>query len=300
MPPRSDSAKGVTASLAASFMFGMLYYYATLLKPLSGDEIFGWRLLLTLPMLTALMRWLGFWPLAEDIAGRIMRNKPFVLLLLLSSVLVGAQFWLFLWAPVNGRALQVSLGYLLMPLVMVVVGRILFGDRLRPYQKLAVAFAALGVVNQTVAVGEFSWEIALVSLGFPTYFSLRRKMGTDHLGGLWFDMLFLMPVAFWAVKTGGSGFGVLMDIPRMAAMLPLLGLASAASLASYIMACRYLSLSIFGLLSYVEPVLLVVVSLLLGERMTPAEIPTFAGVGLAVGTLAFGGLREAQLSRHGR
>lgn len=299
MQPRSDSAKGVIVSLSASCLFGLMYYYATMLTPLNGMEIFGWRVLSTLPFLTVFMRRAGFWRHVADIFERAKGSKPFGAFLVLSSALIGVQFWLFLWAPVNGMALAVSLGYLLMPLVMVVFGRVLFQDQLLPYQKIAVVFAVLGVGNQVWQVGSLSWAVVLVAVGFPVYFSLRRRMGTDNLGGLWFDMVFMVPAALFAIHTGESGFSVIFDVPRMLAMVALLGVMSATSVGCYIMASRYLSLSLFGLLSYVEPVLLVVVSLILGERIADGEVLTYVGVGLAVATLAFGGMRGVRLRVRG-
>lgn len=293
MSPLSGTAKGVVVSLAASCLFGLMYYYATLLGPLGGLEIFGWRTLSTLPFLSLFMIRAGLWPLVTEIADRVRRNKLLALFLALSSFLVGVQFWLFLWAPVNGRALEVSLGYLLMPLVMVVCGRMFFKELLLPYQKLAVAFAALGVGNQIYRIGGISWEVLLVALGFPVYFTLRRRMGTDHLGGLWFDILLMIPAACLIISGSANGWGIFLPHPEMAALIPMLGVLSATAVGCYILASRYLPLGLFGLLSYVEPVLLVVVSLILGERIHPQEYLTYIGVGLAVGTLALGGLRRA-------
>lgn len=252
-------------------------------------EIFGWRTVLTLPLLTIFMVRARYWHLVTEIWARVRRNPRFLSLLALSAFLLGVQFWLFLWAPVNGRALQVSLGYLLLPLAMVVCGRFVYGEALFPYQKIAVAFAVFGVGNQIYRLGAVSWEVALVSLGFPAYFMLRRKMKTDNLGGLWVDMLFMIPAAFYALYSGGAGLTLFTELPAMYAKVFALGLISTVAVALYITASELLPLGFFGLLSYVEPLLLVGVSLLLGERIAPGEELTYAGVGLAVATLVLGG-----------
>ena len=297
MTPISDNAKGVACSLTASCLFGLMYYYATMLQPLNGLGIFGWRLVTTIPILSLFMVKAGHWPLIAEIARAARRNKAMIPLLILSSLLLSVQFWLFLWAPLNNKALDVSLGYLLMPLVMVLGGRLFFGEHLMPYQKIAVACAAFGVGNQIYHLGGISWPVLVVAVGFPVYFILRRKMKTNHLGGLWYDLLLMLPSALAALYMTDAGPDLLLRHPLLLGLVPLLGVLSGVSISLYFLACRYLSLSLFGLLSYVEPVLLVLVSLLLGERINSQEIFTYTGVCLAVAILALGGLRSLRPSR---
>lgn len=286
------AVRGTLASLAASCVFGGIYYYSTLLGPLNGVEIFGWRVLVTLPCLTIFMLGGRYWPLVSEVWARVRRQVAILPLLLLSSALIGVQFWLFMWAPINGKALEVSLGYLLMPLVMVVCGRFFYKERLQPFQKAAVVCATIGVANQVYRLGGISWEVLVVALGFPCYFMLRRTLKTDHLGGLWFDFCLMIPAAIWIVDGSPHAWGVLGETPRLYWQIPLLGVLSAAGVAGFIVASRLLPLGVFGLLSYMEPVLLVVVSLLLGARIQPDERLTYAGVWLAVAILIWGGVRN--------
>lgn len=81
--------------------------------------------------------------------------------------------------------------------------------------------------------------------------------------------------------------------PVLCALLPLLGVVSAVALALYMAASRWLTMGLFGLLSYVEPVLLVLVALLLGERLEPGQWPTYAWIFAAVGVLVLDGARHA-------
>jgi Predicted permeases len=198
----------------------------------------------------------------------------------------------------NGKALDVSLGYLLMPLAMVVCGRVVYKDTLQPYQKAAVVCAALGVANQVVQVGGLSWATLIVPLGYPLYFMLRKRLRADNLGGLWADMTLMLPSAFLALYVGEAPVAALWaNRPALMGLLPFLGVISALSVALFVLAGQLLPLSLFGLLGYVEPVLLVVVSLLLGETIQMGEVPTYFGVGLAVVILALGGARSRGKAR---
>ncbi|MEG3003186.1 MAG: EamA family transporter RarD, partial [Comamonas sp.] len=112
--------KGVVVSVLASLLFGAIYYLSPFLAPLDGEQIFGWRVLMTLPFTTLLLLWRKELTAALALLARARREPVFAAQLVLSVALLGVQLWIFMWAPMNGRALPVSLGYFLLPLVMVV------------------------------------------------------------------------------------------------------------------------------------------------------------------------------------
>ncbi len=284
--------QGIVASVLASVLFGAIYYLSPFLAPLDGEQIFGWRVLLTLPLTTVLLLWRGEWPRVLQMWQDVRAAPRRALLLLASAAMLGVQLWLFMWAPLHGRALPVSLGYFLLPLVMVLVGRVVFAERLSDAHRLATALAAAGVAFELLRAGAVSWEMWLVALGYPAYFVLRRRMGTDHLAGHWLDMLLLAPAALWFMLRAPSSLALLPAHPALYALLPLLGLLSAVALALYMASSRLLPLGLFGLLTYVEPVLLVLVALLLGESMAPGQWPTYALVFAAVGVLVLDGARH--------
>lgn len=249
-------------------------------------------MLLTVPCMTVFMvvsgEWRQVWQLLRLLAGKPRLIGGIVL----SSVLLGVQLWLFMWAPLNGRSLDVSLGYFLLPLTMVLTGRLVYGEKLSRLQLIAVVFAAIGVLNELYQVGGFSWATLLVIIGYPIYFVLRKRLGTDQLGGLWLDMALMLPVALWFVQSGEQGFAVLDAHKGLYGLIPMLGLISASALVCYIIASRLLAFSLFGLLSYVEPVLLLGVALLLGESIGPGEWLTYIPIWLAVMVLVFEGFKH--------
>ncbi len=281
--------KGLAASVAASVLFGALYYLAPLLAPLDGEQIFGWRVLCTLPFTTVLLLAQGQWPRVRLLALRAWRQPLLALGLAGSAAMLGVQLWLFLWAPLHGRALPVSLGYFLLPLVMVLAGRVLYRERLSRLQWLATLLAAAGVAHEVLRAGGMSWETWLVALGYTVYFVARRRMRTDHLGGHWLDMLLLVPAALWFVLRAPSSLPLVADNAHLWALVPVLGVVSAVALALYMAASRLLPLGLFGLLSYVEPVLLALVALLLGESIGAAQWPTYGPIFAAVAVLVVDG-----------
>lgn len=287
--------KGVMLSVLASTLFGVMYFYTSLMKPLTGEEIFGWRMLLTVPFATLFMLVSGDFKLVRSLMGRLKQQPMLILGLLVSSFLLGIQLLMFMWAPLHGRSLEVSLGYFLLPLTMILTGRLVYGEHLSWLQKVAASFALLGVGHEVWRLGSFSWETLVVAIGYPVYFVLRRKLATDNLGGLWFDMVFMLPVGVWFIAQGDPL--AIQQTPALYGLIPLLGVISASALVSYIVASRLLPFSLFGLLSYVEPVLLVGVALLLGESIGRDEWLTYLPIWMAVVVLIFEGAKHVLAQR---
>jgi chloramphenicol-sensitive protein RarD len=282
--------KGVGLSLAASVLFAAMYYYTSLLAPLDGQQIFGWRMLLTVPIMTIFVVSWGEWHQVRELARRLRQEWRLWIVLPVSSLLLGIQLWLFLWAPLHGKALEVSIGYFMLPLSMLLVGRFVYREQLSVWQKLAALSALLGVAHELYRFGGFPWTALVVATGYPCYFVLRRSAATNNLGGLWFDMLLTLPAAYVFAIAGADVTGSFGGHPRLYLLIPVLGLISAVAVACYVLASHHLTLSLFGLLGYVEPVLLVVVALLLGERIGAQEWLTYIPIWLAVGLLSMEGI----------
>ncbi|HEY6773033.1 MAG TPA: EamA family transporter RarD [Oxalicibacterium sp.] len=291
-------SRGVLFSIIGSVLFAVLYFYSTLLAPMDGEQIFGWRTLLTFPCLTAFIWWSGKQQLVIGLAQRMRHDPRIIIGALATSAFLGLQLWLFMWAPLHGRALHVSLGYFLLPLTMLLTGRLLYRERLSRLQNTAAACAAIGVANAFIQVGSLSWETLAVALGYPFYFVIRRRMGANHLGGLWFDMALLLPAGLYFIVTGSVGMDALDSHRALLLLIPLLGVLSSTALVFYMLSSQMLPLSLFGLLGYVEPVLLVMVALLLGETIRGGEWLTYIPVWIAVVLLAADGVRALHLPRN--
>lgn len=290
-------SKGVLASVLASAIFAGLYYYATLLKPLSGEEIFAWRLLFTAPGATLLLLVTREWSQVRATLQRLRMNPLLSIVYVANAAMLGVQMWVFMWAPLHGRAMEVTLGYFLIPLALVLIGRVLYGDRLSRWQMAATVLAMIGVGSELVRVGGLPWPTLLVSLGYPAYFVARRHFRTDRHGDSWLEMHLLIPAAVIFVLTGPTSLAGIAESPALYGLIPGLGLISAAAFSLYFFAMRTLNFSLFGLLGYVEPVLLVAVAFLLGETLTSRELMTYIPIWLAVAVLVSSGVTRVMRAR---
>jgi len=293
-----EPGRGIAFSVGASTLFALLSAYTLLLEPLDGLDIFAWRVIWTVPGALLLLAVRGRWPQLRALAARMRAEPRVALALVATAALLGSQLWVFLWAPLHGRMLEVSLGYFLLPLVMVLVGRFHYHERLDALQWTAVACAAAGVAHELWATHAFSWPTLLVAFGYPPYFVLRRRIEVDPLTAFAVEMTLLLPVAAIHAYAGGS-LTVLDGRPLLAFMLlPGLGLLSTFALASWLKASRLLPMALFGILGYVEPVLLVVLSVtLLGEHLGARQLGTYVPIWIAVALVALHSARLVRLSR---
>ena len=281
--------KGILLSITASITFGALYFYSQLFHGVDAQQVFAWRMIMTLPFLTLFMFWMKDTILIKRIFIQIKQNPAFIFPLILSSFLSCSQLWLFLWGPINGRGLQVSLGYFLLPLTMVVLGSLVYKEKLSILQWLSTFFAASGIAIGLFNMGGVYWETIYIALGYPLYFVFRRYLKTDHLGGFWWDIALSLPIALgliiyyfdWAsLTTHYSSIALFFLITAGLGFLSTLGLGS------YMLASRLLPFALFGLLSYLEPILLAVASFCLGERIPQHNMPIYIGIWLAMLLLA--------------
>jgi len=276
------SGRGVALSLASSVLFVTLPGYIHSLEPLTSVQVIAHRVVWSIPMVLLLVLFTRQGGVLRDAGRRLLREPWLLACFPLTAAMMLVQWGVFIWAPMVGRTLELSLGYFLLPLTMVLCGRVFYGERLTTLQAIAVAFAVIGVLHELWLTRAFSWFTLITALGYPPYFMLRRKMAVDSLSGFVFEMIVLLPFALATLWMTGSA-QVLEAVPRLWALLPLLGLISALAFGAMMAASRLLPMGLFGILSYVEPVLLFAIAVLfLGEAFNPAQIWTYGPIWVAV------------------
>ena len=282
---RSTAQLGVSASIASSILFAVVFILSADLDA-TANELFGWRtfftVLMLLGFLTAAKRWAGI----KVLARRIYKRPVIGVALLLTAAMLGLQQWLFTWAPGQGRGLQVALGYFIMPIMLAIIGRLVFKERLGPWRISAVVVATAAVIYQIVLVGGLSWETLVVALGYPVYFTVRRFAGIIGSAGLSAEMMLTLPVALLLLFLADPTMRTLVHLDTAASMIGF-GILASVGLLLYIGASQLLPMSVFGLLSYLEPILLAVAAaLVLSEPLPAEELPTYITIGVALILLA--------------
>ncbi|MCK3658895.1 permease [Pasteurellaceae bacterium Pebbles2] len=290
--------KGVIFSLAASLLFGVVYFLTIVLQPVTGDVLFGWRTIVTLPFLFVLLYLLKQQRGILTLLQRIKKQPYLLLVLLFTSSNMAIQMWLFLWAPVNGKAIEVSIGYLLMPLMMVLIGRFFYREPMSKVKSYAVLFAAAGVLSKVIATGVFSWETALVIFGYPFYFCFRKSFDLLQLSTFVFEMILLLPVSIYLASQIDMNWAQTQN-PHIYLWLATLGLVGGIAFGLYVFASQILPMNMLGLLGYAEPFFMLFVSFFIGERLNSDSYILMACLLIAVALLALDGWAQVARKKNG-
>lgn len=227
----------------------------------------------------------------KTVVSRIARSPKLIVIVLVNTAIMWVQLWVFMWGPANGHAQDIAFGYFLLPLVMVVVGRVFFHDRLHALQWAAVIAAAFGVLAQAVMAGGVNWPVLIIAGLYPVYFALRRWAGIDSMQVFFIEIALLAVPAIVVIVTSYTAHPG-RGIPAAWPMVLIMATLSAVAMICYILASRLLPLSLFGLLSYLEPLLVLGASLLLGEILTTADAFVYAPIVIALVLLGFSGGRR--------
>ena len=189
----NQTFQGTIASISSSVLFSMMFLFGLFMQPLTGTQVASWRVLMMLLSLVLLVSVSKQWQHVFDYLKTLKTAKDWLIFILPTPIL-GGQIWLFMWAPVNGYGLDVTLGYFLLPLVMIVLGRFFYREPMSLLQGAAALLAAFGIGHDILQYGSVSWVTLFVCLGYPPYYLLRRTIAVPPITGLLSDLTLLTPV----------------------------------------------------------------------------------------------------------
>jgi chloramphenicol-sensitive protein RarD len=245
-----EARRGIIAATLAFVIWGLAPLYFKLVAAVPASEIVAHRVIWSVLFLAVLLM------LRKQMAAlpEVFRNRRLLATLFLTAMLTGSNWLVFVWAVTHDHVLEGSLGYFINPLLNVLLGRIFLGERLRPWQKAAVAIAAAGVLWRVLAVGQLPLIALFLALTFGFYGLLRKRTPVDAISGLFVETLLVLPIAIgWLAWRGFGGelyWGVNMQVE---ALLPLAGVLTATPLMLFAVGARRLPLATVGFLQYLAP-----------------------------------------------
>lgn len=292
--PATSLRDGLIAAFGAYVIWGLMPLYLRLLTGVPAGDVLAHRIGWSLLVLAIVLAATGAW---RRLPG-IVADRRLLLLMLASAVAIGINWLVYTWAILAGHVLDTSLGYFINPLLNVLFGVALLGERLTRVQWAAVGLAALGVAVQTVALGKLPWVSLVLAVSFGLYGLIRKKAGIDGLSGLVIETLLLAPIAFLWLATRSHA---LTDLPGwQLVVLAASGIITATPLLLFGRAARILPLTTLGLIQYLSPTLVFLQAVFLfGEPLVPARLAAFACIwaGLALYTWSLRPVAPAAATR---
>ncbi len=273
---------GLGAALTAYLIWGFLPLYLILVKSVPPFEFVGWRIIFTLPLCLAIVL---FRKQVPEVRAALADRKS-LRWLALSATLIAVNWVVYVWAIQTGHVYAASLGYYINPLVNVLLGTLLLGEKLTRLQWAAVALAALGVSMLLGGALTTLWISLTLALSFGTYGLIRKQVPVGSLPGLTIESLLLLVPAgavawYYATLPAGSAFG---QDTGLSMAIALGGALTAFPLLMFAIAARKLPYSTLGFIQFLAPSIVFVLGLtVFGEELKPVQAACFACIWAAAG-----------------
>lgn len=293
--PAEDSLTGVLYGVAAYGWWGFATIYFKAVKAVPPLEIIAHRVIWSLVILSLLITGLRRWALIRV----LLRSRATLLWLTASALLIGINWFTFIWAVTRNHILDASLGYFINPLVSVVLGYLFFAERLRTWERVSIGLAAVAVSWLTLTAGIVPWIALVLAVTFGLYGLVRKKAHVASIEGLTIETALLVPIAIlylsWLERRGALTFG---DSPRLDLLLLAAGPVTAVPLLWFASAVRRLRLATVGLLQYIAPTLQFVLAVAVyHEPFGGSRMVAFVLIWIAVAIYSFDNVRRIRAQR---
>ncbi|WP_419737379.1 EamA family transporter RarD [Pseudomonas sp. COR18] len=270
----ANPRRGYILGLTAYIIWGLFPIYFKIIAAVPAVEIIIHRVLWSAlfgSLLLAAWKHPGWW--------RELRENPRRLAILaLSGTLIAANWLTYVWSVNNGRMLEASLGYYINPLVNVLLGMLLLGERLRRLQWIAVGLAAIGVAQQVWQVGSLPWVSLALALTFGFYGLIRKQAPVQALPGLVVETWMLVPLAVGWLLLHPQASSVHLEFwsSPQSWWLVAAGPVTLVPLVSFNAAARHLPYTTLGFLQYLAPTLVLMEAVLLfDEHLSSSTLTAF-------------------------
>lgn len=279
----SSARIGLLYGLGAYILWGLVPIYFKNVGEVPPREMLAHRIAWSALLLIVMLA----------LAGRLnqlvatVRSRHAITLLLLSTVFIASNWYVYIYSVMTGQILQGSLGYFILPIVNVAIGMIFFGERMRLPQWIALSFATAGVLVLIFWLGLFPWIALTLAFSFSIYGILRKQAPVDSIVGLTVETLLLTPIALVdLIAWGSSGTLTFGHLNReIDVLIALSGIVTSIPLICFGQAVQRLRLVTIGFLQYISPTLAFLIAVLYYEEAFPRQYQVGYGLiwlGLAV------------------
>lgn len=294
----SNAKTGAIYALFAYSIWAIAPMYLKLLNFVPAVEILAhrviWSFLITLVIIL-------LWRKGPALLA-VLRSPKSLLALLASTLLIGFNWGLFIWAINANFMLSASLGYYINPLMSILLGMIFFGERLDKVRTLAAVLCVSAVVFELVRFGQLPWIALALAGSFAIYGLVRKKLGVDSLSGMALETGLLMPLGLLYLAIFQTPTSNPLDNPWWLNLLLIgAGPVSMTPLMLFAAAANRISLTALGFFQYIAPSGMFLAAVFIyGEPLSPAKLVTFGMIWIALLILSIDSLRQMRRSRRQR
>lgn len=283
---RTEARKGVIAMIAACTIWGFSTLFYRALSDQPPLDVIAHRILWSFVFFAA---YLGAQRRLGEVAA-VLSDRKQVGWVALASVVISFNWFLFIFAVFIGKVSETSLGYYIFPLLSVLLGFVLFRERLSPAQWVAVALAGLAVLALTVGMGTPPWISLVLGITFAVYGAVKKATKAGGAVSVTAEVLLMLPfVAVWLWVFSTIPF----RLDGTFLMLMISGPLTAGPLVLFSYAAKRIPLATLGVLQYINPTIqFLVAALILAEPMTVWHAVAFPMIWAALAIYSLSARRQ--------
>lgn len=276
----ADATRGFLFALSAYLLWGFLPLYMKAVAHIPPLEIVAHRIIWSVPVAGIVLLALGR---TADIAAAF-RSPRTLAMAALTAGIITVNWGVYVWAIAVDRTVETALGYYINPLVTVLLGAVLLGEKLDRRQMIAVGLAVLAVAVLTIEAGGLPWVSLVLAFSFAAYGYLRKTLPVGPSQGFFLEVLILSgPCLAYVAWLGATGQGHFLDSGSNVALLLFAGPATAVPLILYAFGAKLLRISTIGIMQYIAPTMIALIAVFVfGEPFGTARMVAFALIWLAL------------------
>lgn len=286
------ATRGFVFALVAYLLWGIQPLYMKAVAHVPATEILAHRIIWSVPIAAVVL-----WALGRTADLKAAFRSPRTLAMgLVTALLIASNWGVYVWAIAVERTIETALGYYINPLVTVLLGAVLLGERLDRWQVVSVGLALAAVVVLTVAQGGLPWVSLFLAVTFAAYGYLRKTLPIGPSQGFFLEVVLLLPFALlWLAWLGARGESHMLSGTDVW-MLALAGPVTAVPLLLYGFGAKLLRISTIGIMQYIGPTMQAIIAVFVfGEPFGPERAVAFGLIWIALVLYTWSMLRRRRV-----
>lgn len=280
-PAQPEAARGLAFAMAAYLLWGVLPLYLKAVDHIPLVEIVAHRIVWSVPVAGVVLLALGR---TADIRAAL-RSPRTLLMAALTAALISVNWGLYVWAVVSEHTVEAALGYYINPLMSVLLGALLLGERLNGLQMVAIGLAMVAIAVMALDAGGLPWISLALAACFALYGYLRKTLPIGPTQGFFLEVLILslpcLAYIMW-IEAAGTGHFLTGGAVNIGLLL-LSGPATAVPLILYASGAKLLRISTLGMMQYIAPTMVALIAVFVfGEPFGTARAIAFTLIGAAL------------------
>lgn len=293
----NEKTAGVIYAIAAYALWGILPVYWKLINSVASLEILSnrivWAFVFTIFIIAVTKQW--------NELKRITKDKRQIFFIFIASILIAINWGLYIWAVNSDKIVDASLGYYINPLLAVMLGVLIFKEKLSYWAGAALTVATIGVIIKTMQYGKIPWISLGLAVSFGLYGAVKKLVKTTSIVGLTLETAMLTPVAaIYIILRHVNGFGAFETEGTLTLLLLIgAGVVTAIPLLLFTSGAKRLPLSLLGFTQYLSPTISLLIGVLVyHENFTTIDMIAFCFIWSALAIYSFSQISLSKSSKN--